>query len=158
MVALHKCNNIRCLQLSQSASQTKPALVFTTNSRDDQEESGIQTLVIELNEPCKALREPTSRTGGSNENYRQDRTFKHGYANWCPKKWATASKKGRTCYWCPQPKKDGQYNGLYIIHNPSEHDQWQEGKDWYHKGRRGQKYKGNMAEDTNKSLKKLQSI
>ena len=38
-------------------------------------------------------------------------------------------KDGKTWWWCPHHKKEGLFDGLYMPHKPSEHDEWKKKKD-----------------------------
>ena len=33
-------------------------------------------------------------------------------------------RDGKTWFWCPHHKMEGQYDGLYVTHRPEEHDVW----------------------------------
>ena len=37
-------------------------------------------------------------------------------------------KDGKTWWWCPHHKKEGLFDGLYMTHKPSEHDNWAKNK------------------------------
>ena len=36
---------------------------------------------------------------------------------------------GVTFWWCPHHKNEGQFDGLYVTHKPSEHDAWKADRD-----------------------------
>ena len=40
------------------------------------------------------------------------------------KKEASVQRDGKTWWWCPHHKKEGLFDGLYMTHKPSEHDEW----------------------------------
>ena len=40
------------------------------------------------------------------------------------KKGESIEKEGNTWYWCPHHKKEGLFDGLYMPHKASEHDEW----------------------------------
>ena len=39
------------------------------------------------------------------------------------------TKEGETWWWYPHHKVEGQFDGLYMKHKPSEHDKWKEERD-----------------------------
>lgn len=45
------------------------------------------------------------------------------------KKGDKVDKEGKTWWWCPHHKKEGLFDGLYMPHKPSEHDEWKRQKD-----------------------------
>ena len=64
------------------------------------------------------------------------------------KKGDSVQRDGKTWWWCPHHKKEGLFDGLYMTHKPSEHDEWsRKQKEFYAK----KKNKSNSANGSNAS-------
>ena len=64
------------------------------------------------------------------------------------KKGDKVDKEGKTCWWCPHHKKEGLFDGLYMPHKPSEHDEWKKKKDERLAARRSAKNGSSSANST----------
>ena len=75
------------------------------------------------------------------------------------KKGEKLDKDGKTWWWCPHHKKEGLFDGLYMPHKASEHDEWKKKKDERMAARKAAK-RGSSANSTKsnggKSKKKLE--
>ena len=49
--------------------------------------------------------------------------------DWLKKKtYNSVTQNGKTWYWCSKHKKDGECDGLYVIHKEKDHNKWLERK------------------------------
>ena len=71
------------------------------------------------------------------------------------KKGDKVDKDGKTWWWCPHHKREGLFDGLYMPHKPSEHDEWKKKKDEKRAAQKG-KRNGDSSSSSKGSKSKLQ--
>ena len=76
--------------------------------------------LVEMQTPLVA-----NATQATNQNRNPSRFQFTEIAAWRMKKGPEKLEKdGKTWFWCPHHKIEGQYDGLYVTHKPEDHDAW----------------------------------
>ena len=138
------------------------AVVLYNNSVEDNKwatkdpkEAKLVSLVTRFESILTALATNNAPSGNNQSGGRDNSTSKTIHiADWRKKKGAaTVTRDGKEWWWCPDHKKEGDFDGLYVTHKPGDgHEEWEERKKAYREQRRDKKEKsGENGETKNKN-------
>ena len=118
--AIRKVNNMAPSRSSRASRHKQQSIAATT----------LHALTTKIAELEQKLSSP--QPGGSYGKVSLG-TKKWGMAEWRMTKsfGEQVTRDGIIYYWCPHHKVEGKYNGLYMTHPPSGHDEWQRKKDYW---------------------------
>ena len=94
--------------------------------KQDPNEAKLVTLTTKCEELEKTLNEYKANTTTSNTHRASTGTTSSGQIqDWRKvKKGASVTKDGVTWWWCPEHRRKGDFDGLYVKHKPEDHAEW----------------------------------
>ena len=104
--------------------------VWNQNEKPDSQLHALATRLDSMETQIQGSSSSASGKFKSSKSSSLSKKKKFGIEEWrMVKQGNTKVVNGVTFWWCPHHKNEGQFDGLYVTHKPSEHDSWKADRD-----------------------------